>query len=135
MSGREQALERALRAMMDVQSRRRHPLGQPDEGIAYDAAQAMATAEAAIALPAEQEPVPELQKATFKVHLQQYVERVTTIEVEASDHWEAIKAARAIADKEPTAPGAHAVWEDGDDAQKVEAYAVANAAGEIIWER
>jgi len=35
-------LVKALDAMMTVQSKRRHPLGQPDEGIAYAAADAMA---------------------------------------------------------------------------------------------
>jgi hypothetical protein len=39
----------ALEAMLDAQSRRRHPLGMPDEGIAYDAAQAANMARAAIA--------------------------------------------------------------------------------------
>ena len=39
----------ALEAMLDVQSRRRHPLGQPDEGIAYAAADAASKARAAIA--------------------------------------------------------------------------------------
>lgn len=42
-------LETALAAMLDVQSRRRHPLGQPDEGIAYDAAAAASLARAALA--------------------------------------------------------------------------------------
>lgn len=40
----------ALRAMLDVQSRRRHPLGQPDEHIAYDAADAASKARNALAM-------------------------------------------------------------------------------------
>lgn len=39
----------ALTAMLEVQGKRRHPLGQPDEGIAYEAADAAAKARAAIA--------------------------------------------------------------------------------------
>ncbi len=42
-------LLKALEAMLDVQSARRHPLGAPDEGIAYMAAQAAANARDAIA--------------------------------------------------------------------------------------
>lgn len=38
----------ACRALLDVQSRRRHPLGQPDEHIATDAAEAASKARAAI---------------------------------------------------------------------------------------
>lgn len=40
---------KALQAMANVQSSRRHPLGQPDEGIAYNAAQAMSWTLAALA--------------------------------------------------------------------------------------
>lgn len=57
---RERALEAALTAMMAVQSRRRHPLGAPDEGIAYEAAQAMANAKAAIEMP----PAPDVVRLT-----------------------------------------------------------------------
>lgn len=39
----------AAKALLDVQSRRRHPLGAPDEGIAYDAAAAASMARDAIA--------------------------------------------------------------------------------------
>lgn len=42
-------LYQAVKLMIDVQSRRRYPLGLPNEGIAYDAAQAMAKALAAVA--------------------------------------------------------------------------------------
>lgn len=42
-------LRDALRAMLDVQSKRRHPLGQPDEGIACEAADAASKARAALA--------------------------------------------------------------------------------------
>lgn len=49
MTELESELLAALKAMSAVQSRRRHPLGMPDEGIAYDAAQAEAMARAAIA--------------------------------------------------------------------------------------
>lgn len=45
------ALRTALDAMLDVQSRRRHPLGAPDEGIGYDAAAAASLARAALSLP------------------------------------------------------------------------------------
>lgn len=46
----------ALDAMLDIQSARRHPLGQPDEGIAYSAAAAAAKARNAIAKYKEQYP-------------------------------------------------------------------------------
>ena len=39
----------ALEAMVDVQSRRKHPLGLPDEGISHDAADAASKARAALA--------------------------------------------------------------------------------------
>lgn len=39
----------ALKAMLDVQSKRRQPLGAPDEGIALEAADAASKARAAIA--------------------------------------------------------------------------------------
>lgn len=39
----------ALRLMLDVQTRRRHPLGSPDEGIAVDAAETVSKARAATA--------------------------------------------------------------------------------------
>lgn len=42
------ALTEALTAMLEVQGRRRHPLGQPDEGIAIMAAEAVSKARAAI---------------------------------------------------------------------------------------
>lgn len=38
----------ALKEMLDVQNRRRHPLGLPDEGISYDAAAAASKASVAI---------------------------------------------------------------------------------------
>lgn len=39
----------ALQAMLEVNDKRKHPLGAPDEGIGYDAAQAISKARAAIA--------------------------------------------------------------------------------------
>ena len=38
----------ALRALLEVHGRRRHPLGAPNEGIAYDVAASVAKARAAI---------------------------------------------------------------------------------------
>jgi len=63
----------------------------------------------------------------FKVHLQQYVEEVATIEVEA----DSIEEARAKALLE----GPMASWEDGEDSYSVSAYAVHDDKGELVWER
>lgn len=63
----------------------------------------------------------------FKVHLQQYVERVATVEVEASDAGMAAQIAK-------TDLASSATWEDGDDAMSVNIYAVHDAAGELVWE-
>jgi len=64
----------------------------------------------------------------FKVHVQQYVERVATVELEAttpdqaralfmSGHgWDDIK------------------WEPGDDAQPARVYAIADGSDEIVWQ-
>lgn len=62
--------------------------------------------------------------AKFKVHLQQYVERVATVDVEAEDEGAAIAAAKIEAMK--------AKWQDGEDAYTVDAYAVCDASGNII---
>lgn len=45
-----EALVQALDAMLDVQGRRRHPLGQPDEGIATAAVEAASKARTALRL-------------------------------------------------------------------------------------
>jgi hypothetical protein len=65
--------------------------------------------------------------AKFKVYLQQYVEQIATVEIEAIDENDAISKAKDAAD--------FATWEPGDDAYSVEAYGVANASGEMVWER
>lgn len=63
----------------------------------------------------------------FRVHLQQYVEEIATITVEASSPEEA----RTIAlDR-----ASDAIWSDGDDAYAAEAYAVRNSLGDLVWER
>lgn len=64
----------------------------------------------------------------FKVFLQQYVERVATVEVEASDANRAIQIAK-------TNLASQATWEDGDDAYSVDVYAVHDSAGDLVWER
>ena len=63
----------------------------------------------------------------FKVHLQQYVERVTTVEVEADDESAAVIEAKSKASR--------ADWVDGDDAYAVDVYAVHDGNGNIVWER
>jgi hypothetical protein len=65
--------------------------------------------------------------AKFKVLLQQYVEMLTEIEVEAHDEQDARTIAYTMADG--------ATWTDGDDAYKVEAYAVKDESGNPVWER
>lgn len=64
----------------------------------------------------------------YKVHVQRYVEQIATVEIEAATP----AAAARIAD---SMKHGDFKWERGDDADRFEAYAVANAAGEIIWER
>ena len=66
-------------------------------------------------------------KKKFRVHLQQYVEEIATIEVEAVDEDEA----RAIAKR-----NAHkAAWEPGEDAYSAEVYAVCDEHGHLVWGR
>lgn len=66
-------------------------------------------------------------KKKFRVHLQQFVEEIGTIEVEAVDEDEA----RAIAKRD-----AHkAAWEPGEDAYSAEVYAVRDEHGHLVWER
>ena len=65
--------------------------------------------------------------AKFKVHMQQYIERVATVEVEADNEADARDLAKHRADA--------ATWTDGDDAYSVEVYAVADEAGAMVWER
>ena len=63
----------------------------------------------------------------FTVLVQQYVERVASIEVEAEDE----QAARwKAADLYDTAD-----WSDGDDAYSVECYAVFDEDDNPVWER
>lgn len=64
----------------------------------------------------------------FKVYLQQYVERVAIVEVEASDAGMAAQIAKTNLDSSAT-------WEDGDDALSVDIYEVQDAAGQTVWER
>jgi hypothetical protein len=68
-----------------------------------------------------------VKRRTFKVYMQQYVEQVTEVEVEAANIQEARTLAKDRADK--------ATWTPGDDAYDVSVYGVANEAGELIWER
>lgn len=65
--------------------------------------------------------------AKYKVHLQQYVEMVTTIEVFAVNQNEAVTLAKEKASQ--------AEWKQGDDAYSVACYAVMDANDNIIWER
>jgi len=62
----------------------------------------------------------------YRVLLQQYVEQVATIEIEA-DTPEAAK-------DEALLRGAEADWGAGDDAMDVECYAVMDGA-DMVWER
>jgi len=64
----------------------------------------------------------------FKVFLQQYVERVAVVEVEASDAGMAAAIAK-------TDLASSATWEDGDDTMSVNIHAVCDEAGETVWER
>lgn len=66
-------------------------------------------------------------KETFFVDIQQYVEKVTRIEVVAGD----LEEARAIALTRTDS----ATWRDGEDAQTAEVYSVSNVRDEVIWER
>lgn len=73
---------------------------------------------------------------TYRVLLQQYVEKVAEIEItipdgEDLDEDEAVARARALAQKQ----SGSVKWKDGDDAQDVETYSVLNDAGEAVWER
>ena len=65
----------------------------------------------------------------FKVHIQQYVEMLTTVEVEATDENEARIWAMG------TDPGITAEWGKGDDCYSADAYAVEDKDGIIVWER
>ncbi len=65
---------------------------------------------------------------TYKVHVQRFVEQVATVEIEADTP----DAAARIAD---SMKHGDFKWEPGDDAHGLDAYAVANAADEIVWER
>lgn len=64
----------------------------------------------------------------FKVQLQQYVEKVAIVEVDA----ESVEAAR---DSALSFEAISADWQDGDDAYAVDAYAVLDEAGNTVWER
>lgn len=63
----------------------------------------------------------------FQVCLQQYVEQVTSVEIEAEDEQDAKDKALAMADTFE--------WKTGDDAYDVEAYAILDADGAVVWER
>ncbi|MBB4017597.1 hypothetical protein GGR16_002631 [Chelatococcus caeni] len=63
----------------------------------------------------------------FKVQLQQYVEQVAEIEVEAPDHEEARRLALLRAES--------AEWQPGDDAYSADAYSVLDEHGRLVWER
>lgn len=65
--------------------------------------------------------------AKYKVHLQQYIEQVTTIEVEANNQNEAVMLAKNRCHD--------AQWKQGDDAYNCACYAVSDANDNIIWER
>lgn len=65
--------------------------------------------------------------AKFKVYIQQYVEMIAVIEVEAADDHAAQGEALLNAHR--------AEWSAGDDAYKAEVYQVDDAAGEVIWTR
>lgn len=63
----------------------------------------------------------------FKVQMQQYVEQLATIEIEAEDEKTARDIAKQIAFQ--------AVWTDGDDSYEVDVYAVEDDQGRVVWER
>ncbi len=62
----------------------------------------------------------------FTVHLEQYVQEVATIEVEADN----IEAAISLAFEERH----EADWCDGEGSRDMQAYRVENATGEVVWE-
>ena len=66
---------------------------------------------------------------TFQVCVQQYVERVAQIEVEAFSEEEARELAMEPHRRES------ARWEEGDDAYDAEVYAVLDGTGLEIWSR
>ena len=72
-------------------------------------------------------PIP--SEGEFDVMVQQYVEQVATIRVRAKDVDDALRKAY---DSEP---GISANWRPGDDAEKVDAWAIQDHTGEIVWER
>lgn len=74
----------------------------------------------------EETPQPSMPK--FKVFLQQYVERVAIVEVEASDAGMAAAIAK-------TDLASSATWEDGDHARFLDVYKIQDAAGQTVWER
>lgn len=66
----------------------------------------------------------------FRVCLQQYIERVAAVEVEADTPEQAKEIGWA---RVACPPGVE--WEDGDDASEIEVYAVLDTDGEVVWGR
>jgi len=64
----------------------------------------------------------------FKVHLQQYVERIATVEVEAPDAGMAAQIAK-------TDLASSATWEDGDDAMSVNVDSISDESGMGIGDK
>lgn len=73
------------------------------------------------------DPDEEPETPRFKVFLQQYAEQIADVEVEAKDPVDAITKAKEQA--------VTLDWGSGDDSYEVEAYAVHDEIGNVVWER
>lgn len=65
--------------------------------------------------------------AKFQVCIQQYVEKIATVEVEANTAEDAATLAKLEG-------GARAAWTDGDDSYSIAVYAVMQG-DKVVWER
>lgn len=63
----------------------------------------------------------------FTVLLQQYVEKITSVDIEADTYERAIELAK-------NGGACCATWEDGDDSYEMKAYAV-KQGDDLVWER
>lgn len=67
----------------------------------------------------------------FKVHVQQYVEEVATVEIDAETAEEAV----AKVEQGVWSGAIEPDWRDGDDAQRAEAYSAHDAKDNVVWQR
>lgn len=65
----------------------------------------------------------------FKVCVQQFVEQIGVVEIEAATPEDAVQAYKG------DRTGHDVVWQQGEDTQPSDAYAVMDATGATVWER